>query len=92
MKNKTNKYTIDYDIEDDVIILNNIEVLQEYRNCGWGRKAMEKFMDEFGDRKIELHAYAQDETTDTNRLVEFYESFGFEVVTGCEEWGFEMKY
>jgi ribosomal protein S18 acetylase RimI-like enzyme len=89
---RTNKYIIEYEIEDDIIILHNLEVFEEYRGKGWGEKAMQRFMNKFSGRKIELHAYAQDDTTDTNRLVEFYEKFNFEVVTGCEEYGYEMKY
>lgn len=87
----TKKYSISYSIEDGIVILDNIKVESEYRGQGIGKKAMERFMKKFSGRDIELHAYAQDEQTDTIRLVEFYKKFGFEVVCGEESYGFEMK-
>lgn len=36
-----------------------------------------KYAIEKGFKKIGLYAYGDDDETDTNRLIEFYESFGF---------------
>lgn len=87
----TKKYKVTYSIEDGVVILDNIEVNPSHRGQGVGTSAMHRFMKKFSGRNIELHAYAQDDTTDTNKLVTFYEKFGFSVVCGEESYGFEMK-
>lgn len=88
---KTQKYSIQYSIENGIVILENIEVKNEYRGKGWGKKAMQRFIKMFKGKTIELHAYPQDEKTNIEKLVAFYESFGFEVVCGSESIGYEMK-
>ncbi len=87
---KTKKYSIDYTIDGDVVVLDNLEVKKEFRGKGLGKKAMIRFIIKFIGWKMELHAYAQDEETSTERLVSFYKKFGFEVVEGSELSGYEM--
>lgn len=88
---KTNKYQITSHIENGIVILDNIEVIQKHRGNGVGLLAMQRFMNKYKSRKIELHAYAQDELTSTNKLVDFYTKFGFSVVCGNETIGYEMN-
>jgi len=80
-----------YTIEDDVVILESLEVAPEHRGKGLAKKFMKEFIDKFKNQRIELHAYAQDESTSTERLVEFYKSLGFDVVCGDESCGYSME-
>lgn len=86
----TKKYKLVYTIEEGVVLLDLLEVDTAHRCKGVGTRAMQRFLNKFKNRHIELHAYAQDECTDTNKLVSFYEKFGFSVVCGCEKFGYEM--
>ena len=52
---------------------------------------MQRFIKICNGKTIELHAYPQDEQTNMEKLVAFYETFGFEVVCGSESMGYEMK-
>ena len=88
---KTKKYILKYSIEEGIIILDNINVNPVYRGKGVATSAMNRFMKKFKGRKIELHAYAQDNATSTERLVSFYEKFGFSVECGELSYGYEMK-
>jgi GNAT superfamily N-acetyltransferase len=85
------KYEISSYEENGVVVLDYIHVEQQHRNKGIGTIAMMSFLSKNKGKKIELHAYPQDETTDVFKLVEFYEKFGFDVVCGSEDSGFEMK-
>jgi ribosomal protein S18 acetylase RimI-like enzyme len=87
---KTKKYSIEYTIDGDMVVLDYLEVKKEFRGKGWGEKAMIRFIKKFMGWKIELHAYPQDYETSTERLVSFYKKFGFEVVIGSELSGYEM--
>ena len=86
----TKKYELTYLIEDEIVILDNIYVDPIYRGKGIGISAMNRFVKKFSNRKIELHAYAQDDLTCTKKLVSFYEKFGFSVKCGELSYGFEM--
>lgn len=88
---KTQKYSVRYTIENGIVVLDDIEVKKPYRRSGYGKQAMQRFMDKFSGRKIELHAFALDQDTSTDKLVCFYEKFGFEVVEGSELTGYEMR-
>ena len=88
---QTQKYYIDYKIEDGIVILDMLQVKNEHRNKGIAIKAMQSFINKFKGRTIELHAYPQDNTTTLDKLVNFYEKFGFDVVCGSELSGYEMK-
>ena len=88
---KTKKYSVRYTIENNIVVLDDIEVQKQYRGQGYGKKAMQRFMDKFTGRKIELHAFALDQDTITEKLVLFYEKFGFEIVEGSERTGYEMR-
>jgi len=83
---------ISYYEDNGSIILEHIEVNPEHRGKGLARQAMQDFVNKFKNERIELHAYAQDEHTDTSKLVDFYRSFGFDVVSGDESFGYEMIY
>jgi len=85
------KYHLDYYTENGNVIIDMLTVYPEYRNQGVATKAMTFFNKKFAGKNCELHAFGQEIDTDTNRLVSFYEKFGFEVVAGSEEIGFEMK-
>ena len=82
---------IKYDREDDVIIIENIEVKKENRNKGFAKRALKMFLNQYKHYDIELHAYGQDIETDNEKLREFYEKLGFEVVAGNKSDGYEMK-
>lgn len=88
---KTNKYTLSYHIENGVVILDNINVFPEYRGKGIATKAIQRFLNKFKNRKIELHAYPQDEQTNISMLVKLYESFGFIVDCGSDSIGYQMS-
>jgi len=73
------------------IILENIEIKKEFRGKGKASELMIQFINKFSDKIIELCACAQDDDTDTDRLVEFYESFGF-INNGGDDWiGYDMS-
>jgi hypothetical protein len=82
--------TITYSVEESCIILDNIDVPVHARGNGQAKAAMTEFMSKFEGHRVELHAYPQDDETDVNRLVSFYERFGFKVATGDDEDGYEM--
>ncbi|HEY1046914.1 MAG TPA: GNAT family N-acetyltransferase, partial [Bacteroidia bacterium] len=88
---KNSQGKLNYSIENGVVVLDMIEVNAESRCKGVASKLMTKFINKFNNREIELHAYPQDELTTIDRLVVFYEKFGFEVECGSESIGFEMK-
>lgn len=88
---KTKKYKLVYSIEEGIVILDHLEVQKEFRGKGIANSAMKRFMKKFSGRNIELHAYGQDEITVTEKLVKFYEKFGFQIVCGDESFGYEMK-
>lgn len=88
---KTQKYTLTHHVEDGIVILDNIEVYSQYRGKGIAKKAMQRFLKKFNARKIELHAYPQDEQTDIFKLVDFYKSFGFSVDCGSPLIGYQMS-
>lgn len=71
--------TILFDATGDVVKLHSLRVPQKARKSGEGRKAMEAFIAEFGDRPIELLASPLDSKTSLAKLVQFYKSLGFEV-------------
>ena len=91
MKIKYQNCEIKYSREDDILVIDNIQVPQDKRNKGYAKRAMKKFINRYKNENIELHAYAQDEQTNTKKLVNFYESFGFDVVCGDDSNGYEMK-
>jgi ribosomal protein S18 acetylase RimI-like enzyme len=77
-------------LENGNLVIENIFVPNELRGQGIAKKMMQELIENNKNIDIELHAYPQDEQTDINKLVEFYESFGFEIIGGSEDWGFEM--
>ena len=76
--------------EENKIIIENIFVPVGLRGKGLAREAMIEFLGKNKGVAVELHAYPQEDGIDVFRLVEFYESLGFEVVCGSESVGFEM--
>lgn len=68
-------------MDDNELVLDMIEVSPAYRGQGKGREAMELLIDFAQENeKIEtigLFACPQDAETDKERLIEFYENFGF---------------
>jgi ribosomal protein S18 acetylase RimI-like enzyme len=89
IKNKS--YVINYHSENGVVILDMIEVDEKLRGKGIAKKAMERFLNMHKGKTIELHAYPQDDSTDLQRLVDLYTSFGFEIQCGSEGIGYEMS-
>lgn len=87
----TGKCTITYSRQEDEIVIDMIEVDSNNRRKGFARKAMLAFMKKNYGKIISLHAFGQDSSTYTNKLVEFYKSFGFDVVAGNNIFGFEMQ-
>ena len=66
---------------DPYVLINKVEVPEEHRGQGVGRKLMEKEIAEQSranpDLPFELAAIPLDDATDVNKLVGFYESMGF---------------
>jgi len=91
MRQETENCVITYSIEEDEIIIDMIEVSTLYRGQGFAKKAMKKFMSDNYGKFISLHAYGQDDSVSTEKLVDFYKFFGFEVVAGSNDFGFEMQ-
>lgn len=76
---KTKKYQIEWTIDENgVVILDTMYVHDEYKGMGVATKMMQRFVDRFSHRDIELVANPLDDDTDLDRLVSFYERFGFE--------------
>lgn len=81
---------IKYDIDGDVIIIENIQVPQNYRNQGFAKKALCEFLNKFVEHRIEGYCYPQDNETSLEKLLEFYKSFGFKVGSGDDSFGWEI--
>ena len=85
----SSEVTRDIDIDDfgdeiegePYVLINKVEVPEEHRGQGVGRKLMEKEIAEQSranpDLPFELAAIPLDDATDVNKLVGFYESMGF---------------
>lgn len=76
--------------ENGVITIESIIVPKGKRGQGWARRAMTMLVKKYEGKKMDLHAYGQDDTTTTSKLVEFYKSFGFDVEAGDDSCGYEM--
>jgi GNAT superfamily N-acetyltransferase len=87
---KTKKYTLDYTQSNGVILLDMIQVKENYRNKGIATKAIQRFLKMCKNKSIELHAYPQDTTTDMYRIIRFYSKFGFDIKCGNDITGYEM--
>ena len=87
---KTNTCLIECHYENDILIIDNIATPLEDRGKGYAKATLQYLINSNKGKQIELHAYPQDEFTNVFRLVDFYESFGFQVVAGSELSGFEM--
>ena len=76
---KTKKYQIEWTVEaEGCVILDSMFVQDEHKGKGIATKMMQRFVDRFSHRDIELVAMPLDDDTDLERLVNFYERFGFE--------------
>ena len=76
---KTKKYEIEWTVEEDgIVILHSMFVHDQYKGKGIATKMMQRFVNRFSHRDIELVANPLDDDTDLERLVNFYERFGFE--------------
>lgn len=83
----TNEYEVEYSVDEDgTCVLECMTVKPEYRGQGYARKAMQHFLDAIGNCRVELCAYPQDDTTDQDRLVGFYESFWFNIEYDTGDW------
>tara|TARA_R110000772_G_scaffold233800_2_gene345370 strand:- start:7318 stop:7584 length:267 start_codon:yes stop_codon:yes gene_type:complete len=76
--------------ENGKIVIENIFVPKELRGQGIARKIMQELIENNKSVTIELHAYPQDEETELEKLVNFYESFGFQIECGDDFSGYEM--
>lgn len=83
--------TIKYDVDDysgeDVVVVDLIIVDDASRGQWRAKKTMQKFLTEVvdaNDMRCELCAYPNEDGVDKDRLVDFYENFGFSV--DCDNW------
>ena len=88
---KTSNGKLSYTIECGVVVLDNIIVDEQSRNQGVASKLMGKLLARFKNKTIELHAYPQDDTTTIDKLIVFYQKFGFQITCGSDATGYEMK-
>ncbi len=69
---------------DDFVRINNLFVKPEFREKGFARKLMGAADDlirkQYPGMKIKIVAEPKEKSVDFDRLVSFYESFGYEVV------------
>ena len=95
MKIENKKGYIKYTREDNEIIIDMVYIKPEYRGKGHARRLMNRMMNRILSWKrsipVTLLAYGQDKDTETRRVVEFYENFGF---SKTEDFGdmVEMEY
>lgn len=72
------------EIFEDVVLINMVEVFPEHRGQGIARfllrQGIEYASEHWSDLPLRLAVVPQDKETDTERLVGFYESEGFELI------------
>ena len=74
-----------YDTLGDVVVLDLIYVNPEFRGQGYGDKLLSQFIDSFGDKTISI-AVSDEFGSDINKLVKWYEKFGFGKIMYNSRW------
>lgn len=86
MKNEIKKSYIEYSIENEEVVVDKLYVAPDQRGQYLGHKLLTVALDYAKEIGLNLALYAEpDEDMEADKLVEYYENFGFESDSDCDQ-------